>query len=68
MDISGGFEKQMTDLIIGFLEFTVSPDLSLQYGQAIQSPGGGIAGGSTFRNLSLELSLGFRFWNKVIYE
>jgi hypothetical protein len=65
MDISGGFEKQVTNLVIGFLEFTVSPDLSLQYGLPIQSPSGG---GTTSRNLSLELSLGFRFWNKVIYE
>ena len=68
MDISAGVEKTLSERMIGFLEFTISPDLSLQYGQAIQSPGGGITGGTTARNLSLELSLGFRFWNKVIYE
>jgi hypothetical protein len=69
MDISGGFEKPLTDLIIGFLEFTVSPDLSAQYREAyINSTGSGIGGVTSYRNLSLELSLGFRFWNKVIYE
>jgi hypothetical protein len=58
----------LSERVRGFLEFMVSPDLSLQYGQAIQGPSGGISGGTTSRNLSLELSLGFRFWNKVIYE
>jgi hypothetical protein len=63
MDIGGGVEKVLSERVIGFLEFMVSPDLSLQYGRAV--PNGG---GTTYRNLSLELSLGFRFWNKVIYE
>lgn len=74
MDIGGGFEKKLSELTVGFIEFTISPDLSRQYR---------LIGGLTYRdflgniqtlpsqearNLSIELSVGIRFWHKVIYE
>lgn len=75
MDISGGFEKKLSDLTEVFLQFTLSPDLTRQYfqfplnnirdpytGQNVNIPQQDI------RNLSLEVSLGIKFWRKVIYE
>ena len=73
MDIGGGLERSLSELVVGFLEFTVSPDFSFQYRFANlgTTPTSGIANSvftNGFKNLSLELSLGIRFWNKVIYE
>ena len=73
MDIGGGLERPFSELVVGFLEFAVSPDFSFQYRFANlgTTPTSGIANSvftNGFKNLSLELSLGLRFWNKVIYE
>jgi hypothetical protein len=67
MDIGGGFEKKFSELRTGFIQLTLSPDLSFQYREANFTSGGGISVGG-HRNLSIELSVGVRFWNKVIYE
>lgn len=73
MDIGGGLERPFSELVTGFLEFRISPDFSFQYRFANlgTTPNTGIASSvftNGFKNLSLELSLGIRFWNKVIYE
>ncbi len=68
MDIGGGFEKKISELILGFVEFTLSPDLSYQYRTSNVNSTGGFAGVGGHRNLSMELSVGCRFWQKVIYE
>jgi hypothetical protein len=68
MDIGGGFEKPLSELLTGFIQFTLSPDLSYQYRVGSISPTGGAGGVSGHRNLSMELSVGVRFWHKVIYE
>jgi hypothetical protein len=75
MDISGGFEKKMGDLTDIVLQFTLSPDFTRQYFQFpipnIRDP---YTGQNTnipqqdIRNLSLEVSLGIKFWRKVVYE
>jgi hypothetical protein len=74
MDIGGGIERPITELITGFVEFTLSPDFSFQYRFAnlgvTQNPTGTTNSVFTsgFKNLSMELSVGVRFWHKVIYE
>jgi hypothetical protein len=73
LSISGGYEFPFSDLVGGFVEFSVQPDLSLQYFRPafqafdpyqrvnITVPEQGI------RNVSFELSLGFRFLRKIEY-
>ncbi len=73
LSISGGYEFPFSELIGGFVEFSVHPDLSLQYFRPdfpafdpyqrinIVVPEQGI------RNTSFELSIGFKFLKKVEY-
>jgi hypothetical protein len=73
LSISGGYEFPFSALVGGFIEFSVQPDLSLQYfrpefpafdpyqRQNIIVPEQGI------RNVSFELSIGFRFLRKIEY-
>jgi hypothetical protein len=73
LSISGGYELPFSELVGAFVEFSVHPDLSLQYFRPtfpafdpyqrvnIVVPEQGI------RNTSFELSIGFRFLKKVEY-
>jgi hypothetical protein len=73
LSLSGGYEFPFSELVGAFVEFSVHPDLSLQYfrpafqafdpyqRQNITIPEQGI------RNVSFELSLGFRFLRKIEY-
>lgn len=73
LSISGGYEFPFSELMGGFVEFSVHPDLSLQYFRPdfpafdpyqrvnIVVPEQGI------RNTSFELSIGLRFLKKVEY-
>ena len=74
--ISGGagIEYFMSEFVSPFLEFTVSPDLSFQYKQGsignVTNPFTGITGPvppREIRNLSIELTVGFKFLRKVVY-
>lgn len=75
MTIGGGYEFPFSDLVSGILEFTINPDLSKQYRQPplynIPDP---YTPGQTYNlkerqisNITLELTLGIRFLNKVEY-
>lgn len=75
MDIGFGVEKTISELITGIAEITISPDISRQYRQYpipnVRDPFSGAITtipGQEIRNLSIELSVGIRFWRKVIYE
>jgi Outer membrane protein beta-barrel domain len=73
LSISGGYEFPFSELVGGFVEFSVHPDLSLQYFRPqfpafdpyqrinIIVPEQGI------RNTSFELTIGFRFLKKIEY-
>jgi hypothetical protein len=73
LSLSGGYEFPFSELVGAFVEFSVHPDLSLQYfrpsffafdpyqRQNITIPEQAI------RNVSFELSVGFRFLRKVEY-
>jgi hypothetical protein len=73
LSISGGYDFPFSELVGGFVEFSVQPDLSLQYfrpafqafdpyqRQNITIPEQGI------RNVSFELCVGFRFLRKIEY-
>ncbi len=74
--ISGGagMEFPISEFVIPFIEFTVSPDLSFQYNQESialnTNPAPGIPSNipaRQIRNVSLELSVGFKFLRKVVY-
>ncbi len=69
-----GYEFPFTELIGGFVEVNLSPDLSKQYEQpAIPNVFDPITRQprtlpqQTIRNISLEMTVGFRFLRKVIY-
>jgi hypothetical protein len=75
MTIGGGYEFPFSDFVSGIIEFTVNPDLSKQYRQPpfynIPDP---YVPGQTYNlaerqisNITLELTLGIRFLNKVEY-
>ena len=72
--VSFGYEFPFSDLIGGIIEVSINPDLSKQYAQP-QIPGviDPVFGGTrtlpeqSVRNISVELSVGFRFLRKVIY-
>ncbi len=73
-NISFGYDLELTELIGFTLEATISPDLSSQYLQpAIGSIVSPITGQAIqlreqeIRNLSFEITAGFRFLRKVIY-
>jgi hypothetical protein len=73
LSLSGGYDFPFSELMGAFVEFSVHPDLSLQYfrpafqafdpyqRQNITIPEQGI------RNVSFELSIGFRFLRKIEY-
>jgi len=74
--VGGGFEYQMSEFVIPFIEFNFSPDFSLQYrsptiNAICPNPWTGANNGipeREIRNLSFEVSIGFKFLRKVIYE
>ncbi len=70
---SGGIQKQLSELVAGFLELRFSPDVSTQ----IFIPSGTYTSPFTsaqipirennIRNVSIELSVGIRFLHKIVY-
>ena len=76
MTLSGGYEFPFTELSGGFVEFSVHPDITKQYfqpainGLNFTDPFGNRVDNipeQSIRNLSFELTLGFRFLHKVVY-
>lgn len=74
IDVTGGFEYQMSEYVNGVIELRISPDFSPQYRQPrvdnILSPfPGGSASLNEQRafNVSIELSVGLRFLRKIVY-
>ena len=77
MSITGGYEFPFSDLAGAFVELSVHPDVTKQYFQPgignlnITDPNTGqrITGISeqSSRNLSIELTVGFRFLRKIVY-
>ena len=76
LTLSGGYEFPFSDLIGGFAELSIHPDISRQYFQpsiVINStnPFTGESIGTipeqSIRNLTFELTIGFRFLRKVVY-
>ena len=76
LTLSGGYEFPFSDLTGGFIELNVHPDISRQYFQPAiivnsTNPITGEAIGTipeqSIRNLTFEITLGFRFLRKVIY-
>lgn len=72
--VGGGFEFPFSEYVEGLLEFTVNPDFSLQYQQpAIPNVIDPFTGNTRtiperrIRNLTFEVTLGFRFLRKVEY-
>jgi hypothetical protein len=72
--IGGGFEFELSELVAGLLEFTVNPDFSYQYRQPsipnVYNPytgTNGTIGERTIRNITFEITAGFRFLRKVEY-
>jgi len=70
----GGFEFPLNEFVIPYIEFTFNPDLSFQYKAESFGTIEGYFPGSLItipereiRNLSLEISIGFKFMRKVIY-
>lgn len=74
LTLGGGMELPFTELVGMILELTVNPDFSLQYQQpAIPNVTDPFTGTQRtlperkVRNLTLELTLGFRFLHKIEY-
>lgn len=72
--LGGGIELPFTELVGAILEFSVNPDFSYQYrqpeiGQIYNHYTGqnGVIRERKIRNVTFELTLGFRFVNKVVY-
>ena len=74
--ISGGagLEYFMSEFVSPFIELTISPDLSFQYRQPsignVTNPFTGVVGPipeREIRNMSIELTIGFKFLRKVVY-
>lgn len=72
--VGGGLEFPFTDLIGAMVEFTINPDFSAQYKQPqinnITDPFSGqnrSIGERTIRNLTFEITVGFRFLRRVVY-
>jgi hypothetical protein len=73
--VAGGFDYSLSDLIKGFVEISIMPDLSDQY---FQPPLRNIIDPWTrqkidleerrIRNVTLEVKVGIKFLRKVIYE
>ncbi len=73
LSISGGYDFPISELIGAFVEFSVQPDLSLQYYRP-EFPAFDpynriniIVPEQAIRNVSFELSIGFRFLRKIEY-
>jgi hypothetical protein len=77
MALSGGYEFPFSEFVGAFVELSVHPDITKQYYQPgisnlnITDPNTGQRitgiGEQSSRNLSIELSVGFRFLRKIIY-
>lgn len=76
LSLSGGYEIPFSDLIGSFLEFSIHPDVSRQYFQPpitinstnlLTGEQIGTIPEQSIRNLTFELTLGFRFLRKVVY-
>jgi Outer membrane protein beta-barrel domain len=76
MTLTGGYEFPFSDLAGAFVEFSVHPDITKQYYQPFYNPntrdpftGQPITGVSeqSSRNLTMEITIGFRFLRKIIY-
>jgi hypothetical protein len=76
LSLTGGYEKSFSELVGGFAEFTVHPDVSRQYFQPpinvnIRDPFTGENYGTipeqSIRNLTFELTIGVRFLRKIVY-
>lgn len=74
ISFGGGFEYESSEFVIPYFELSVHPDLSLQYrSPALQggtNPWTGqpsTVGERRVRNITLELSIGFKFLKKVTY-
>ncbi len=76
MTLAGGYEFPFSDLSGAFVEFSVHPDVTRQYFQPginnlnITDPFGQRINSipeQSSRNLSIELTVGFRFLRKVVY-
>ncbi len=72
--VGGGFEFAFAELISGILEFTINPDITRQYFQPeipnVYDPyrnQNRTIPERSIRNLTFEITLGLRFWNKVEY-
>lgn len=72
--LGGGLEFDLGELVGALVEFTVNPDFSLQYRQPaisnVYNPYTGTnttIGERTIRNITFEVSVGFRFLRKVEY-
>jgi len=79
--VGGGIEFMFSELVGGFLEFAVMPDVSFQYRQPLSqtvlfddcnffvnpNANGTIVPAREFRNLSFEISLGIRLLRVVEY-
>lgn len=74
LNIGAGMDFPFSKFVTGFLELNVSPDVSLQYDQPrienVINPWGGALitlGERRIRNVSVEISIGFRFLREVEY-
>ena len=73
LSIGGGYEFPFSELVGGFIELNIQPDLSKQYYRPAFnaydpfSRQNIIVSEQTIRNISIELSLGFRFLRKIEY-
>ena len=72
--LGGGLEIDLNEVIGALVEFTVNPDFSLQYRQPsipnVYNPytqTNSTIGERTIRNITFEVSVGFRFLRKVEY-
>lgn len=73
LSLSGGYEFPFTELMGGFIEFSVHPDLTMQYfrpqylGYNPYSRQNETIPDQAIRNISFEISIGFRLLRKVEY-
>lgn len=73
LTISGGYEFPFSELMGGFVEFAIHPDLSRQYrrpeflGYDPYTRQNVLVSEQVIRNISFELSIGFRFLRKIEY-
>lgn len=75
LSMGAGAKFNISEFVGGFVDITISPDLSFQYqqpaiGNIVNPFGGGsiTIGERQIRNLTLEISFGINLLRKVIYE